>query len=191
MQTPEGAAVTAPEPTPEPPAPSFEDMALKLLTQLSEQVSALSTRVEQVEQQPVQPRFIDPRITANADAAARSRRALDATPDGIPHGMTIPIFPNGEKIPQMVMREYQPLYGSGDLVQLNLDVVPHGREDGKTRGQLMTEKKVPNGYGEVIDRTFLSDTTAKWKYRVKFDKRVMPGSNGGITALYEDELLSA
>jgi hypothetical protein len=185
-----GAESTAPAPSPAP-TPSFEDTVLALLGQMTEQVQQLAGGVDAVEHGRRDPVFIDPRVEANSAAADRSRRALEATPDGIPHGMTIPIFPNGEKVPQMVMRQYAPKFGSGELVQLNLDAVPHGRDDGKTRGELMAEKGVPNGYGEIIDRTFLSDTSGIWKYRVKFSPKVMPGSNGGITALYETELLSA
>ena len=47
-------------------------------------------------------------------------------------------------------------------------------------------------FGRVYDRTFLSDKVGVgWKYRVRFDKSVMQGSNGGMTALYEWELLPA
>lgn len=186
----EGAAPAAPAPE-APSSSSFEDTVLSLLAQLTADVAAQGERLEAVEQQQA-PRFVDPRLDAPAQAGERSKRALEATPDGLPHSTTIPIFPNGQKVPEMVMRQYRPKFGSGDIVRLNPDAVPHGRADGRTRGELMAEKGVPDGYGEVFDRTFLSDTVGRgWKYRVRFDKAVMPGSNGGLTALYEWELQPA
>lgn len=189
IDTTGSASDAAPTPVAEPATVS--DPIVALLEKMSAAITALAERVDAVEQAPAGPRFIDPGIEANRQASERSRIALSAEPDGIPHSMTIPTFPNGEKVPAMVMKQYAPKFGSGMLVRLNLDAVPHGRTDGKTWGQLMAEAGVPNGYGEVFDRTFLSDTTGQWKYRVKFDKKVMPGSNGGMVALYEPELLSA
>lgn len=193
MQTAlEGADVSAPATDPAPEAvPAFEETVLALLTNLTRDVAAQGERLDVLEKKQ-EPRFIDPRLDAAQEASQRSRRALSAVPDGIPHSQTIPTFPNGQQVPEMVMQQYRPRFGSGDIVQLNLDAVPHGRDDGKTRGELMVEKGTPNGYGEVFDRTFLSSVAGRgWKYRVNFDKKVMPGSNGGLTALYEWELLPA
>jgi hypothetical protein len=186
-----GVDASAPEPAPEAAVSSFEETVLSLLTKLTADVAAQGERLDAVEKKN-EPRFIDPRLDAANEAAQRSKRALSAAPDGIPHGMTIPTFPNGQQVPEMVMQQYRPRFGSGDLVQLDLDAVPHGRADGRTRGELMAEADVPNGYGEVFDRTFLSGKVGRgWKYRVNFDKAVMPGSNGGLTALYEWELKPA
>lgn len=187
----EGVVSAAPEPAPESAVSSFEETVLTLLTKLTADVASQGERLDAVEKKN-EPRFIDPRLDAANEASQRSKRALEARPDGIPHGMSIPTFPNGQQVPEMVMDQFRPKFGSGDLVRLNLDAVPHGRDDGKTRGELMIEKNVPNGYGEVFDRTYLSGQVGRgWKYRVNFDKSVMPGSNGGLTALYEWELLSA
>jgi hypothetical protein len=190
MQATETVGADAPaEPT---PPNVFEDTVLKLLGDLSDRMAAQEDRIAAIETaEPATPRFIDPRVNANTKAAERTRMALAATPDGVPHSQKIPMFPNGEKIPSMVMRQFKPQFGSGDIVQLDLNAVPHGRDDGRTRGELMSEKNTPNGYGEVFDAVYLSDTTAVWKYRVKFDPKVMPGSNGGLVALYESELLPA
>lgn len=175
-----------------PSAPSFEDTVLALLGQMSDQIRTLGDRVEAVEARPETPRFIDPRVHANTAVAERSREALAATPDGIPKSQTIPLFPNGQRVPDMVMDLYRPKFGSGDWVRLNPEAVPHGRDDGRTRGELMAEKGVPDGYGQVLDRSYLSSRQGVgWKYRVKFDKSAMPGSNGGIVYLHEQELLPA
>ena len=184
--------VGATDVAPETPAPSaFEETVLSLLGQMSEQFSALSARVEAVEQKSEQ-RFVMPPLDARAAAIDRSRQALAADPDGIPKSQTIPLFPNGQRVPDMVMEQYRPKFGSGDWVRLNLDAVPFGRNDGRTRGELMSEKEVPDGYGQVLDRTYLSARLGVgWKYRVKFPKEVMPGSNGGIVYLHEPELLPA
>lgn len=174
-----------------PPAAGFEDTVLALLGQVTEQVRSLSTRVESVEQRAAEPRFVEPSTRRNDAASERSRRALAAEPDGVPHADTIPLFPSGERVPAMVMAQYAPRFGTGDAVRLNLDAVPHGRTDSKTRGELMAEKGVPQGYGEILNRSYLSDRTGQWKYRVKFDPKVMPGSNRGTVELYEQELLPA
>lgn len=188
----EGVDSSAPTQTDAAPeaAPSFEDTVLALLTNLTRDVAAQGERLDVLEKKQ-EPRFIDPRLDAAQEASQRSKRALDSRPDGIPHSTTLPTFPGGERVPEMVMNQYRPRFGSGDLVQLNLDAVPNGRDDGKTRGELMAEKNVPNGYGEVFDRIYLNDQTGEWRYRVKFDARVMPGSNGGLVAIYERELLPA
>lgn len=181
---------TAPPADAAPAEDEFQSTVLTLLQQMSATIQALDTRVAAVEAQP-EPMLRQQTVERLSNPGEHSRRALSAHPDGIPHSDTIPIFPNGEKVPAMVMQQYAPKFGSGDIIQLNPNSVPHGREDGKTRGELMAEQGVPNGYGEVFDRTFLSARTGEWKYRVRFDKRVMPGSNGGLTALYESELLPA
>jgi hypothetical protein len=188
MQTDTAEAVSTASDSPSPS--SFEDTMLTLLQQMSAQITALGERVEAVEQKPVG--FIQPPIDANVAATDRSRQALAGDPDGIPKSQTIPLFPNGQRVPDLVMDMYRPKFGSGSMVLLNPDAVPHGRNDGRTRGELMAEKGVPNGYGVVLDRTYLSaQQGVGWKYRVKFDKAVMPGSNGGIVFLHEQELLHA
>jgi hypothetical protein len=185
MEAPEQTAES-----PESPPSSFEDTMLTLLQQMSAQITALGERVEAVEQKPTG--FMQPPIDANTAATDRSRQALAGDPDGIPKSQTIPLFPNGQRVPDLVMDMYRPKFGSGSMVLLNPDAVPHGRNDGRTRGELMAEKGVPNGYGVVLDRTYLSaQQGVGWKYRVKFDKAVMPGSNGGIVFLHEQELLHA
>lgn len=173
-------ADSAPE---SPPVLSFEERMLAAMERIS-------ARIEAVEEIATRPTFVESPARRN-DAAAKTKRMEDAPRDGVPRADTIPLFPNGERVPAMVMAQYTPRFGSGDTVALNLDAIPHGRKDGKTRGELMAEQGVPNGYGEILDRSFLSARTGLWKYRVKFDKRVMPGSNGGIVALYEPELLPA
>ncbi len=186
MSETEGAATAAPE---TPSSSGFEETVLGLLGQMSEQFAALSARVDAVESKP---QFIQPPLGANTAAADRSRQALAANPDGIPKSQKIPMFPNGQTVPEMVMNQYRPKFGSGSLVQLDLAAVPFGRTDGRTRGELMDEKGVPNGYGQVLDITYLSAHQGKgWKYRVKFDPKVMPGSNGGIVHLHEQELMPA
>lgn len=169
-----------------PAQAEFQDTVLNLLQEMTASIQGLQARVDAVEKEPA--RFIDPNIEARSRAADRTRRALEATPDGIPHSNTIPLFPNGERVPAMVMRQFAPKFGEGDIVRFNLDAVPHGRSDGKTRGQLMAEMQVPDGYGEVIDRTFLSDQHGSWKYRVKFPTRTAPGATNGVITLYEREM---
>lgn len=187
MQAPETAGVEAPA-----ASPSSDDVVVALLTEMSQRLIGMDERLTALESRPETPAFIDPQVHANTKAADRSRAALASEPDGIPKGQTIPIFPNGQRVPDLVMGMFRPKFGTGDVVQLDLDAVPEGRDDGRTRGELMAEKGVPNGYGQVLDRTFLSEQMGKgWKYRVKFDKKVMPGSNGGIVHLYERELLPA
>lgn len=184
--------VTAPESAPEPSAdsaPVFEDTVLALLQQMTASIKELSARVDAVEAAPVP--FVPQSVESLSGSGERSRKALDADPDGIPHSQKIAQFPNGERVPQMVMNQYRPRFGSGDLVRFNLDEVPHGRKDGKTRRELKAADGTPDGVGEVIDRTYLSDRTGQWKYTVVFDKRVLPGSNGGRTAVYERELMPA
>lgn len=177
---------------PEPPASSFEDTVLNLLGQMTDQIKSLGARVEAVESRPEAPQFIDPRVHVNGSAYERSQRALGDQPDGIPKSMTIPLFPNGQKVPDMVMNMIRPKFGSGDWVRLDLDAVPEGRDDGRTRGELMAEKGIPAGIGRVLDRTFLSERAdKKWKYRVQFPKESMPGCNRGINHFYERELLRA
>lgn len=180
----------APTQAAEAPAPSaFESTVLDLLGQMSEQFSALAKRVDSIENQP---RFIQPPLGANAAAADRSRQALAGEPDGIPKSQKIPMFPNGQTVPDLVMAQHRPKYGAGSIVQLDLGAVPFGRTDGRTRGELMEQNGVQNGYGVVLDITYLSSHVGKgWKYRVKFDPKVMPGSNGGIVHLHEQELLPA
>lgn len=169
--------------------PAFEDTVLALLSKMSESIQGLSARVEAVET--AAPQFVPQSVESLSGAGERTRRALSAEPDGIPHSQKIAQFPNGEVVPQMVMSQYRPRFGSGDRVRLNLDAVPHGRKDGKTRRDLKAADGTPDGVGEVIDRTFLSDKSGQWKYTVLFDKKVLPGSNGGRTALYERELIPA
>ncbi len=187
------ASVAASDPTPltdaDPSEPEFESTVLTLLQQMTTTIKDLSARVEAVEAAPVQ--FVPQSVESLSGAGERSQRALSAEPDGIPHSQKIAQFPNGQLVPEMVMQQYRPKFGSGDRVRFNLDVIPHGRTDGKTRRELKEADGTPDGIGEVIDRTYLSDRTGQWKYTVVFNKKVLPGSNGGRTAVYERELIPA
>jgi hypothetical protein len=185
----EGGAPAAPDST--STATGFEETVLSLLNEMSQRLSAQEQEIAALKSQPSGPAFVGPAVHANAAKQARYDRAENAPRDGVPRSDTIPIFPNGERVPEMVMRRYTPRYGTGDIVQLNLSAYPHGRDD-KTRGELMGEKNVPNGYGEILSREYLSEVEGLgWRYRVQFDKTVMPGSNGGIVHLFEPELLPA
>jgi hypothetical protein len=194
MQAPETAGVEAPA-----ASPSFEDTVLTLLTEMSGRLAATEAgvarqeeRLDAIESQAASPRFVDPRAHVNADASDRSQEALRADPDGIPKSQTIPLFPSGERVPDLLMRQMRPKFRGGQWVQLNPDAVPYGRSDGRTRAELHADKGVPFGAGRVLDITYLSAHEGKgWKYRVKFDKTVMPGSNGGIVYLHEQEMLPA
>lgn len=176
---------------PEPQADQFQETVLSLLTEMSSRLSAQEERLVAIEQAPAAPQFVEASGRRDLGASAKSKRMVEDAGDGVPRADTIPLFPNGQRVPEMVMKQYTPRFGTGDTVLLNLDVVPHGRTDGRTRGELMAEKGTPQGYGEILDRPFLSDQTGEWKYRVKFSTKVMPGSNGGIVGLYESELLPA
>ena len=188
-----GAAPAAPESMPSTddaaPAPDFEATVLALLGKMSESIQGLTARVDAVEADTGS--HILPRTVEDYSAPGeRSRMALDGDPDGVPRSQKIPTFSTGETVSEFVMNQYRPKYGTGSMVRVNLDVVPHGRMDGRTRGELKAEDGSPDGVGRVIDRTFLSKK-GEWKYRVKFPPKSLPGSNGGITALYERELRSA
>lgn len=177
------------DPAPEsPPVLSFEERMLAAVERLAARIEA----VEEIATRPAGPSFVEPPARRN-DAARKTKRMEDAAGDGIPRSDTLPQFANGERVPEMLMRQYAPRYGDGDRVLFNLDVPPHGYpRDGKTRGALMAEQGVPNGYGEILCREYLSDVPGLgWRYRVRFDTKVTPGSNGGIVHLFETELLPA
>ena len=123
--------------------------------------------------------------------------AANAPADGVPRSMKIPVMSDGIQIPDAFMADHPYKFGPRSRVQFNLDAVPHGRDDGKTRGELMAEKGTPNGYGEVIDRTFLTKVRRPdgrmgvWKYKCQFPKKVVPGAANGVVSLHEPELLPA
>lgn len=176
----------------------FQEQVLGLLQKMSGAIAGLSQRVEAVESSG--PRFVKmtPETYGNEpDAHERYQLAEMVEPDKLPRSQTIPVTSDGLRIPEIMLDENPFRYGSGMKVRLNLDAIPHGRSDGKTRGQLMAEFGTPNGVGEVIDRTFLSrqrradGRRGVWKYRIRFPQEVMPGSNGGIVSLHEPELIPA
>lgn len=165
----------------EPAPPSFEERIIDALERFSSRLDALES---------AGPRFVPATVETYGAAQERYETAQRAPADGVPRSQTIPIFSNGEKVPNMVMQSYRPAFGSGSRVRLNPAAVPYGRTDEKTRGELMADQGVPDAVGEVLDRTFLAQN-GTWKYRVRFPSRTLPGSNGGITALHEPELIPA
>lgn len=185
-----GVAVAAPEAPAADGQPDFQDTVLALLAQMSDSIKGLSERVERVEQDNgshILPRTLDD----YNGPGERTRTALEAEPDGLPKSQKLPQFSTGESVPQMVMEQYAQRFHAGQRVRFRMDGVPHGRDDGKARGELKAEDGSPDGIGKVIDHVFLSPRTGKWKVRVKFPPRSLPGSNGGLTAVYEDELIPA
>lgn len=171
-----------------PEAPSFEDTVLNLLTEMSSRVSDLTERVAVVETSG--PRFVPASVETYGNANEREDAMKQAAPDGVPRSRTIPIMTTGEKVPDFVMRQYPPQFGAGSRVRFNPTAVPHGREDGKTRGELMALKNTPDGIGEVIDRTYLAGN-GSWKYKCRFPPRTVTGAHGGILYLHEPELMHA
>jgi hypothetical protein len=190
-----GSAATA-EPT---PAPDFQEAVLALLTDLSTTVNDLKTRVEAVEQQPSGPRFVPASVETYSAPGERSEEARNATPDGIPRSRTVPLFTDGTRVPEFIMAQLANRFGPGSRVRINKDAYPLGRTD-KTWGQLMAEPDAetggpsvrnPDAVGEVYDRKFLSRHSGIWKYRVRFPQGMLPGSNGGMVMLHENELIPA
>lgn len=178
------------EPSAAPSPDPFQAAVLAALESITGQMQALSARVEDVEQRAA-PKFV-PANPEQYDQQDDIRARIDQAPtDGIPRSDRLLTFPNGERVPEFVMRQMRPRFGVGARVRMNLDAVPHGRDDGKTRGQLMREAGAPtNGIGEVFGQMFLNDDGA-WKYRVRFPKQMAPGAVNGILALYERELIPA
>lgn len=183
-------------PTPEtPPEPNPMDQVIGLLQSMSAQIQALGARVEAVETSG--PRFVPSTPETYSADNERYQIAEMAPTDRVPRSKTVPITSDGLRIPEAFLEEHPSRFGSGSWVRLNLDAVPHGRADGKTRGELMVEAGTVNAPGEVIDRTFLSKVRRAdgrrgvWKYRIKFPREVMPGSNQGIVNLHEPELVPA
>ena len=176
------------------PAPDQSALILGLLEKISGQVQSLTTRVEAVENSG--PRFIPATPETYSADHERYQIAELAPPDAMPRSQTVPITSDGIRIPAAFITEYPSRFGSNMKVRLNLDAVPHGRKDGKTRGQLMEEQEIPNAPGVVIDRTFLTKRTSNgkrglWKYRCQFPREVMPGAVMGTVSLHEDELIPA
>lgn len=167
----------------------FQETVLGLLQEMSSSIQGLQARVERVEAEAgshILPRTLED-YTAPGE---REQMARNVEPDGIPRSQKIPTFSTGETVNEFVMNQYRPRFGSGMRVRLNLDVVPHGRTDNRTRRELKADDGTPDAIGRVIDHTFLSKR-GEWKYRVKFPGKALPGSNGGLSAFYEKELLPA
>jgi hypothetical protein len=179
MQSDTPGAVDAPEPT--TAAPTFEDKVLDALERFSSRLDALES---------AGPRFVPATVETYGNANERQDAMKAAALDGVPRSRTIPIMSTGEKVPDFVMRQYPPGFGAGSRVRLNPNAVPHGRDDGKTRGELMALKGTPDGIGEVIDRTYLAGS-GSWKYKCRFPPRTVTGAHGGILYLHEPELMSA
>lgn len=201
--TPIEIGKAAPEIPQQGPAPAtddqFQSTVLGLLQQLTGAVAKLDQRVDAVEQQN-QPQFRPAQQETfgnEPDAVQRYQLAEMAPLDGVPRSQTVPVTSDGLRVPEILLEENPARFGSGSRVRLNLDAVPHGRVDGKTRGQLMMEADVPNAPGVVIDKTFLSRVRRPdgrrgvWKYRCQFPSAVMPGSTRGVVTLHEPELLPA
>ncbi|HVQ45094.1 MAG TPA: hypothetical protein VMT30_09145 [Candidatus Saccharimonadia bacterium] len=192
MQSDEiGAATAAPSPE---STPDQSALILGLLEKISGQVQSLTTRVEAVENSG--PRFVPATPETYSADHERYQIAELAPPDAQPRSQTVPITSDGIRIPAAFITEYPARFGSNSRVRLNLDAVPHGRKDGKTRGELMEAAEVPNAPGVVIDRTFLTKRIkggkrGMWKYRCKFPREVMPGAVMGTVSLHEDELIPA
>lgn len=189
-----GAAV------PPPPAPDpFQEQVVGLLQSLTASISALSQRVDAVEQTGSSQFKPMPRHDFGNEPDAHDRYQLaEMSPlDAVPRSKTVPVTADGLRIPEAFIEDHPAMFGPGSKVRLNLDAVPHGRSDGKTRGELMMAADAPNGAGEVIDRSFLSKVRRAdgrrgvWKYRCQFPRSVMPGSNEGTVTLHEPELIPA
>ena len=193
----EGAAGAAPDPTPE--APDQMEQVIGLLQSMTASIAALGQRVDAVEQT-AGPKFVQMQrhdFGNEPDAHERYQLAEANVADGVPRSKTVPVTSDGLRVPEMMLDEHPARFGPGSRIRLNLDAVPHGRTDGRTRGQLMMDAEVPNAPGEVIDRTFLSRVKRPdgrrgvWKYRCQFPSVVMPGSSIGIVNLHEPELIPA
>ena len=177
----------------------FQEQVLGLLQSMSGAIAKLNERVDAVEHE-TGPKFVPmQRDTFGNEPSPHERWQLAemAPTDSVPRSQTIPITSDGLRVPELMLDEHPARYGSGSRVRLNLDVVPHGRTDGKRRGELMMERDVPNAPGVVIDRQYLSRARRAdgrrgvWKYRCQFPQAVMPGSNLGIVSLHEPELMPA
>jgi hypothetical protein len=179
----------APEPMAAPEAAGFEQTVLTALQQLTASLAGLADRVEAVEHQG--PKFVPATPETYAADGERYEIAEQAPADGVPRMQKIPMLANGQLLPSFVMRQYAPKFRPGMRVRFNPDAVPHGRDDGKTRGELLAAAGIPNPVGEVIDYQFLSDPHGVWKVRVKFPNKALPGSNGGGISLHERELVRA
>lgn len=177
---PAGAASAAPE---SPPAdPSFAEQVLAALERFSTRLDALENSG---------PRFVPASVETYGAAEDRRNIANQSPADGVPRSQTVPIFTNGEKVPDLMQRQYPARFGPGSRVKLNPDAVPHGHTDGKTRGELKAVDGSPWGEGEVIDRKFLTNQ-GTWKYKVRFrNARVITGASGGTTMFHEPELIPA
>jgi len=197
--TEEAVAVTASPPeTPDAPAPTPDqgELILSLLQQMSTELRALGQRVEAVEKNDG-PRFVPSTPETYMADYERHRIADQAPPDKMPRSMKIPVMSDGIKIPDVFLAEFPARFRDGMRVRLNPDVVPHGRTDGKTRGELMTEAGMLDLPGEVIYRTYLTRKVRQdgrrgvWKYRVQFPRETITGATNGIVQLHEPELLPA
>ena len=193
MEATAEAPNVAPDETPQPPDQSA--LILGLLEKISGQVTSLTARVEAVES--TTPQFVPATPETYSADHERYQIAEMAPADAQPRSQKVPVTADGLRIPAAFVTEYPARFGSGSRVRLNLDAIPHGHEDGKTRGALMEAAKVPNAPGEVIDRTFLTKKrrpdgrAGVWKYRCKFPREVMPGAVMGTVSLHEDELIPA
>lgn len=195
-----GAASAAPEPS--DTAPDFQEAVLALLTDLSSTVNDLKGRVEAVEQRPAKANFVPAtpeQFSAPRDRFERGQVAKGAEPDGIPRTRTVPVFSDGQRVPDYVLSRLSAQFGPGSRVRFNLDAVPHGVPNGKTRGECFAEidpetdqpkVRYPDVVGEVFDRKFLSKDGI-WKYRVRFPEGVIPGATKGFLFIYETELMAA
>lgn len=194
MQSDETGAASAAS-TPETATPPDQSaLILGLLEKMSGQISAFGDRLTKVENSG--PRFIPSTPETYSADHDRYQIAELAPADAMPRSQTVPITSDGIRIPAAFISEYPALFGANSRVRLNLDAVPHGRKDGKTRGQLMEAAGVPNAPGEVIDRTFLTKVSRNgkrgvWKYRCQFPREVMPGAVMGTVSLHENELIPA
>lgn len=187
------AAPAAPESIPEaPPEAAFQNNVLTLLEGMQAGLAALAARVDKVEG--TQPQFIRQTVEELSEVEDVGQEHLKAMREAIPDGQArfekIPTFSDGLRVHDFVMDQYKPKFRESQRVRINLDAVPYGRDDGRTRRDLKLADGTPDGPGEVITIQFLSKTGV-WKYRCKFPSKVLPGSNGGVTSFYEPELLPA
>lgn len=201
MQATEGAVVeTAPPPAApaaeagDAPDLAFQSTVLTLLERLTGDLDTLKARVETIEDG--RPRFVQQipeELTAVEDISQQHLKTMQEAPaDGKARASKIPVFSDGLEVHELVMAQYQPQFRDGQRVRLNLDVVPHGGTDGKTRRELKLDDGTPDGLGEIISMQFLSKQRGHgWKYKVKFPSKALPGSNGGVSSFYEWELVSA
>ena len=178
----------------EPPDAAFQSTVLTLLERLTGDLTTLAARVDTIEDG--RPRFVQQTPEELADVLDIGQEHLqtlrEAPADGQARSSKVPVFSDGLAVHELVMAQYQPRFRDGQRVRINLDVVPHGGTDGKTRRALKLEDGTPDGLGEIISMQFLSTQRGHgWKYKVKLPPKALPGSNGGVSSYYEWELVPA